>query len=235
MIKRSHLVGFLKQKRSRCGGVRLGLGRFPLMGFPKQKRSRHGGAQPCLWRLFTGLAALFLVCAASLPLVSCGEPGSTGRDPFAAVRGDFDAEITWTLTPADNGATENREATVYTAGVSSRGGLLSMTFSSPESMKDIRVEQTEGGSVRIRRGELVLSGTAYAPLLDAARLLTETGAISDRTVTADGSSLTYLVTLPDGTRRTRTMSCDGAGNPLFVTDPGYTTVKVVWFERRGEK
>ena len=97
-------------------------------------------------------------------------------------------------------------------------------------MAGIEVTETSRGTVIARRGGKQLESTAFGQYLTAARLLTETGVISGRVSEPDGTSLTYLVTLRDGTKRTRTMSLDGDLRPRFVTDPGYATIRVVWFE-----
>lgn len=161
-------------------------------------------------------------------LFSCAP--SSAADPFTLVRGDFDAEITWELPKKDSGTSSLRDPATYTATVRFRDGLLAMAFTSPESMAGIEVTETSRGTVTARRGGKQLEGTAFGQYLTAARLLTETGVISGRVSEPDGTSLTYLVTLRDGTKRTRTMSLDGDLRPRFVTDPGYATIRVVWFE-----
>lgn len=176
-------------------------------------------------RCFLVTAVLLLVPCL---LFSCAP--SSAADPFTLVRGDFDAEITWELPKKDSGTSSLRDPATYTATVRFRDGLLTMAFTSPESMAGIEVTETARGTVTARRGGKQLEGTAFGQYLTAARLLTETGVISERVSEPDGTSLTYLVTLRDGTKRTRTMSLDGDLRPRFVTDPGYATIRVVWFE-----
>lgn len=176
-------------------------------------------------RRFLATAVLLLIPCL---LLSCAV--SPAADPFTLVRGDFDAEITWELPKTDSSTSSLRDQATYTATVRFRDGLLTMAFTSPESMAGIEVSETARGTVIVRRGGKQLEGTAFGQYLTAARLLTETGVISGRVSEPDGTSLTYLVSRPDGEKRTRTMSLDKDLRPRFVTDPGYTTIRVVWFE-----
>ena len=176
-------------------------------------------------RLTAGILLSFL-----LMLLTVGCAQSAAGDPIAKVSGDFDAEITWSFPAAESETAKGETRVQYAAGVRARDGLLSLSFTSPESMAGIEVRELAGGGAEIRRNGTVLTGTAYARYLKAARLLTKTGPISERTTEPDGITLTYLVTLPDGSTRTRTMSLDGKGTPISVTEPEYTTVHVVWFE-----
>ena len=83
-------------------------------------------------------------------LFSCAP--SSAADPFTLVRGDFDAEITWELPKTDSSTSSLRDPATYTATVRFRDGLLTMAFTSPESMAGIEVTETARGTVTVRRG-----------------------------------------------------------------------------------
>ena len=107
-------------------------------------------------RRFLATAVLLLIPCL---LLSCAV--SPAADPFTLVRGDFDAEITWELPKKDSGTTSLRDPATYTATVRFRDGLLTMAFTSPESMAGIEVSETARGTVIVRRGGKQLEGNFH--------------------------------------------------------------------------
>lgn len=181
------------------------------------------------------LLTVILLLGTLLGTAGCGET-PMGKDPFAAVRGDFDAELRWratSLTAAPGGevgAAARVEEVIYTATLTRRGGELCLKFTAPEALSGMTVTERADGSISVERNGTELAGSGFGRLLHAARLVVGTGEITERTEENRVITLTYLAKTSDGGQRTRTMTTTGEGVPLSVTEAGGEAVEILWFE-----
>ena len=160
-------------------------------------------------RILAALVALLLILSAA----GCARGAS---DPLAYTKDTFSVSIRGKVCrTAPDGRGDGGDVTEVSGEVSVDpvAGTATVVFTAPETIADIEASRGADGVVTVRRGELTLSGDAFAGLMRLADALLPAGNVVSRTPVRDG---TYTATVRSGTTETVMDYAEGATLPARI-------------------
>ena len=160
-------------------------------------------------RMLATLVALLLILSAAGCTRGASDPLAYTKEPFSAtVRGRV-------CRTAPDGRGDGGDLTEVSAEVSVDpvAGTATVVFTAPETLAGIEASRDAVGVVTVRRGELTLSGDAFAGLMRIADALLPAGDVVSRSPVRDG---TYTATVRSGSTETVMDYAEGAALPARI-------------------